>query len=268
MKEPKNLAEKELREQESMFSCFRGSLHKSERSESKAVSRVTEMLEKQQDIIRNLSARIEAMETDAAADPPSPAENPAPKKTEDPATSCIVLQISEQPLVEPRWSSCRVQSSHEELRAEIQRLEIQVAAMERDMSSYPYRTIALISRKISPEMQCRFCELEATHFSDACPTVVTSLQRSLVLIQKGLSFWCLDSCGGQNCGSKDKLCFYCKHLLGTVFQDEIPDDEGHHRAICPVPEKKGLMKERIQRLKERLRELKKEEKNIPARGVS
>ncbi|VDO81875.1 unnamed protein product [Heligmosomoides polygyrus] len=162
------VAKKELREQESMFSCFRGSLHKSERAESKAVSRVTEMLEKQQDIIRNIRATV-----------------------------------------------CRAQM-----------VELQSSEFSRRIASGDSET------------------------GDPSSGDGTGYE------QLSLSYYCLNQ-------SKDKLCFYCKHPLGTVFQDEIPDDEGHHRAICPVPEKKGLMKGRIHRLKERLRQLKKEEETFP-----
>ncbi|VDP45443.1 unnamed protein product [Heligmosomoides polygyrus] len=83
--------------------------------------------------------------------------------------------------------------------------------------------LLLRSDTVDETVQCAFCSAEARHYSDSCPVVITGDERFRTR----------------------RPCWYCKKIEGTIVEDLIPDDRGHHKALCPVPDKRSVVRERL-----------------------
>ncbi|EYB89023.1 hypothetical protein Y032_0237g3239, partial [Ancylostoma ceylanicum] len=74
----------------------------------------------------------------------------------------------------------------------------------------------------------------------------------------GKPIWIISSkdCpSSSTCNYKRRQCWYCNRVKGTVFEDLIPRDNGHHRSLCNVPDKKHIAMVRITSAKRELAEL-------------
>ncbi|XGW21379.1 hypothetical protein V3C99_004383 [Haemonchus contortus] len=119
----------------------------------------------------------------------------------------------------------------------------EIDAMESALSKYPYRKIIQWSTGIQSSIECIFCGSMGTHYSDSCPMVVEGCERLQVAMAAGRCLQCLKLHEGA-CTSKEDGCWYCRQLRQTPFEDIIPLYR-HHRALCPVPDAKRELQERV-----------------------
>ncbi|KAK5965071.1 hypothetical protein GCK32_021340, partial [Trichostrongylus colubriformis] len=127
-----------------------------------------------------------------------------------------------------------------ELRWLIDELEERMAWMERDLQDFPYRKKESRSPYMNPSLNCAFCDREGEHFSDSCPNVVNGDRRWEIMRERSYCQYCLKRCGYyEDCAYRRKGCYYCNRVKGTAFEFLIPDDRGHHTALCNIPDRKN-----------------------------
>ncbi|KAK6059597.1 hypothetical protein COOONC_02769 [Cooperia oncophora] len=80
----------------------------------------------------------------------------------------------------------------------------------------------------------RFATGLASTFRVRAPDVIDGDLRYEIVSRKGLCKHCLGSCLPRQCKFNPRSCWYCEKIRGTCVEDLIP--EGHHRALCPVPD--------------------------------
>ncbi|KIH59093.1 hypothetical protein ANCDUO_10689 [Ancylostoma duodenale] len=51
--------------------------------------------------------------------------------------------------------------------------------------------------------------------------------------------------GTEECHLRQRRCWYCERIRGTIVEDLMPDDGGHHRALCNVPNAGNTLRRRI-----------------------
>ncbi|KAL6731019.1 hypothetical protein Aduo_001933 [Ancylostoma duodenale] len=51
---------------------------------------------------------------------------------------------------------------------------------------------------------------------------------------------------------QEKKCGYCSVVENTILRFPIPNDGGHHRALCNIPNSGGKVRERVQEIKRQL----------------
>ncbi|KAL6729886.1 hypothetical protein Aduo_000897 [Ancylostoma duodenale] len=73
-------------------------------------------------------------------------------------------------------------------------------------------------------------------------------------MRERLCQYCLEDCDPRRrCRSRNKRCWYCGVVERTILNFLKPDDNGHHRALCPIPDSKNKIAQRIAEIKEELR---------------
>ncbi|KAK5969094.1 hypothetical protein GCK32_017431 [Trichostrongylus colubriformis] len=122
-----------------------------------------------------------------------------------------------------------------------------VECMMMAFEDFPYRRITKFSEGIEPSLRCAFCGALGAHYSDSCPKVREAELRNQVIARHKLCRFCLEDCSNVKCTNRYRRCWYCAKVYRTPFEDLIPDDDGHHRALCPVPDAKSRMKQRLER---------------------
>ncbi|KAL6726914.1 hypothetical protein Aduo_008842 [Ancylostoma duodenale] len=133
-------------------------------------------------------------------------------------------------------------------------LERELAEMERYFQVFPFRKLGDSSRGVQGDIICAFCEAEGQHYSDSCAQVINGDQRLEIINIKGWCKYCLEDCPvNRQCKFAKKQCWYCRQLEGTVFEELIPRDGGHHRALCNVPDAKSEARSWILEAKEELK---------------
>ncbi|KAL6743065.1 hypothetical protein Aduo_016150 [Ancylostoma duodenale] len=138
---------------------------------------------------------------------------------------------------------------------EIIYLQNQVAQWQQVLRTFPYRNLGETSAGVDPAVTCVFCDAEARHFSDSCPEVPRGDDRFAIISIKGLCKWCLDRQHRGWCKSRTKECWVCDKLRGTIAKVLIPDEDGHHRAVCNIPDSRHLIYERLDQLRDEIRDL-------------
>ncbi|KAK6034983.1 hypothetical protein COOONC_27510 [Cooperia oncophora] len=134
--------------------------------------------------------------------------------------------------------------------------------MENALNSFPYRRYTQYSEGVEPWRSCTFCGARAAHYSDSCPTIRNALDRRQVVYTLKLCTLCLENCEEGRCIKGRRA----SKFEGTPFEDVIPHDKGHHRALCPVPDAKWRIEARVQAA---VRELQEMERNRHSRrGMS
>ncbi|KAK6034159.1 hypothetical protein COOONC_28335 [Cooperia oncophora] len=109
--------------------------------------------------------------------------------------------------------------------------------MENALNSFPYRRYTQYSEGVEPWRTCIFCGARAAHYSASCPTVRNAIDRE------------------QKADEGRRACCYCSKIEGTPFEDVIPHDKGHHRALCPVTDAKWRIEARVQAAVRELQEM-------------
>lgn len=134
-------------------------------------------------------------------------------------------------------------------------LEREIAKMEKDLASFPYRHREDDCKGISPTMKCAFCRAEGEHFSDACTLWRSGDARRNIVRSMGYCKFCLEIDHEEaECGLKEKVCWYCSRVIGTAFEVLIPEDgRFHHRSLCNVPDKKPLARAMLENARRELR---------------
>ncbi|KAL6727486.1 hypothetical protein Aduo_009356 [Ancylostoma duodenale] len=90
------------------------------------------------------------------------------------------------------------------------------------------------------------------HYSGACPEVTDGDERYNIVRHGGLCKHCLDHCPPDKCKFKQRRCWYCERIRGTIVEDLMPDDGGHHRALCNVPNAGNTLRRRIEDIRRQL----------------
>ncbi|EYC03321.1 hypothetical protein Y032_0094g2690 [Ancylostoma ceylanicum] len=130
----------------------------------------------------------------------------------------------------------------------------QLQELERIQQTYPFRNIGETSRGVDNRVVCAFCDEMGRHFSDPCAQVIKGAERCDIIMRKGLCKHCLGTCPLDRCRFPRRECWYCTRIQGTMINDLIPYDEGHHRALCPVPDARSAVRERINELQRRIKD--------------
>ncbi|XGW34173.1 hypothetical protein V3C99_018191 [Haemonchus contortus] len=123
-----------------------------------------------------------------------------------------------------KTSAKKAKSSTDQRAAEeLEAIRGEIRAMESMLDRYPHRLIVEYSKGIDPRIDCSFCGVVGAHFSDSCPHVVKGNQRLQVAISCGRCYKCMKFCNG-TCPNKEKEkgCFYCEPLRGTLFEVMTP----------------------------------------------
>ncbi|XGW11025.1 hypothetical protein V3C99_012490 [Haemonchus contortus] len=142
--------------------------------------------------------------------------------------------------------NCSRKRPHNEIERELEELE-------RGLRLLPTRKIAYRPQQVKFSVTCAFCEIKGAHFSDSCPEVREGHQRRRIIRFSKKCFYCLGWCKDQkNCEEKEKECWYCSIVRDTALDFLIPDDDGHHRALCAVPNSKDRVRDVIQNVRQAL----------------
>ncbi|EYB82584.1 hypothetical protein Y032_0356g3356 [Ancylostoma ceylanicum] len=158
----------------------------------------------------------------------------------------------------------------EDVFSKIRRVNEEIKEMEQVLKEFPYRTISESSRGVENWVTCAFCKEVGRHYSDSCPQVTDGDERYNLAIFNGLCKFCLNKCPQGGCKFRPRTCWYCERIRGTIAEDLIPDDRGHHRALCNVPNARGELRRRIEEAKrqlERLRNQRSSSRQLPGRNV-
>ncbi|KAK6017016.1 hypothetical protein OSTOST_17495 [Ostertagia ostertagi] len=147
----------------------------------------------------------------------------------------------------------RNDSSDEIIR--INRLQEDLWKMEEVLQKFPYRMIG-DSDDAKSGKPCAFCGKINYHFSDSCPEVVDGNERYHIVNSGKLCVRCLGNCPRYKCKfqKNPRSCWYCDRIRGTIAEDLIPDDDGHHKALCSVPNSRKLLMDRITSLRREIEE--------------
>ncbi|KAK6018280.1 hypothetical protein OSTOST_16147 [Ostertagia ostertagi] len=151
----------------------------------------------------------------------------------------------------------REDSEIEELKNQCRYLEQKVDFMHDVVRKFPYRKKEFVSPGMRKDRSCAFCKAEGQHFSDSCPHYVDGDERYEMMIDEGVCRYCLerDKCNYDNtCPYAYKECFYCSRLEGTPFEYMIIKD-GHHTALCNIPNRKHEARTELDKAREELREV-------------
>ncbi|EYB91373.1 hypothetical protein Y032_0206g1958 [Ancylostoma ceylanicum] len=118
----------------------------------------------------------------------------------------------------------------------------------------PQRKIGETSAGVESHVRCSFCGQYGVHYSDSCPELVNGDERFSFIVRERLCQYCLEDCNPRRrCKSRNKRCWYSGIVERTVLNFLIPNDDGHHRALCSIPDSKNKIAERIAEIKEELR---------------
>ncbi|EYC02070.1 hypothetical protein Y032_0102g3465 [Ancylostoma ceylanicum] len=118
----------------------------------------------------------------------------------------------------------------------------------------PQRKIGETSAGVESHVRCSFCGQYGVHYSDSCPELVNGDERFSFIVRERLCQYCLEDCNPRRrCKSRNKRCWCCGIVERTVLNFLIPNDDGHHRALCSIPDSKNKIAERIAEIKEELR---------------
>lgn len=101
-----------------------------------------------------------------------------------------------------------------------------------------------------------------------CPGIRSGVERPVrIHREKQPLSVCHFRCNGVNCNYGDKRCWYCEVVEVTILSFLIPVDEGHHRAVCSIPDSKERLQESINGVSREL-EAAKDQTDNAAVGVS
>ncbi|KAK5977106.1 hypothetical protein GCK32_013847 [Trichostrongylus colubriformis] len=129
-----------------------------------------------------------------------------------------------------------------ELRWIINELEERMDWMERDLQDFPYR-IESRSPYMNPTLNCAFCDRESE-------PKMEDYERTILLPILSQNCGCYE-----DCAYRRKGCYYCNRVKGTAFQSFIPDDRGHHPALCNIPDRRDEARRQTEEVRQELRRL-------------
>ncbi|KIH63824.1 hypothetical protein ANCDUO_05877 [Ancylostoma duodenale] len=174
------------------------------------------------------------------------------QKVSGPEVPALVSESSSDDEEERIMKSRRVEP---EERNRVDELEYEIRQIEHDFASFPYRKKEEFSPGIQPDIKCAFCGIAEEHFSDSCPRIQNGDTRYDIIRGRELCINCLEDCpSSRTCKYRDRQCWYCCRVRGTAFHDFIPNDNGHHRALCNIPDKRDAAMRRTEAAKRELTE--------------
>ncbi|VDP02136.1 unnamed protein product [Heligmosomoides polygyrus] len=133
--------------------------------------------------------------------------------------------------------------------ARVSELRRAVQEYEDVLRNFPFRNIGEFSRGVDCNVKCAFCGDIGRHYSDSCPLVIENEYSYRIVKTHGPH--CLGGCLPGRCKFPSRKCWHCEKLRGTRVEDLILND-GHHRALCPVPDVRIVLRERLNRTIEEL----------------
>ncbi|KAK6031841.1 hypothetical protein OSTOST_01996 [Ostertagia ostertagi] len=106
------------------------------------------------------------------------------------------------------------------------------------------------------ETACTFCGSVA-HYSNSCPRITDGDERYRFVRNRDLCQYCLNDCNPcVVCSRKEDECFYCEIMSKKeCLRFLIPNDGGHHRALCNVPDSRNRIAERIREVEREIEEI-------------
>ncbi|XGW03478.1 hypothetical protein V3C99_015008 [Haemonchus contortus] len=125
--------------------------------------------------------------------------------------------------------------------------------MEKVLKKFPHRMIG-DSKDIASQKPCAFCGKIKCHFSDSCPKVIDENKRYHIVNTGKLCIHCRDDRPKYKCKFKPRSCWYCDRIRETIAVYLIPEDNGHHKALCSVPDSSSLLEKRIASLRRDIEE--------------
>ncbi|VDO35676.1 unnamed protein product [Haemonchus placei] len=135
----------------------------------------------------------------------------------------------------------------------LNRLQEDLWKIKKVLKKFPYRMIG-DTKGVASDKPCAFCGKTKRHFSDSCPKVTNGNERYHIVSTGKLCVHCLDNCPKHKCKFKPRSCWYCDRVRGTIAEDMIPEDNGHHKALCSVADSRSLLVNRIASLKKEIEE--------------
>nr|CDJ96028.1 unnamed protein product [Haemonchus contortus] len=143
---------------------------------------------------------------------------------------------------------------------EMKRLERDLYALREGLRRLPQRRIGERSRDAGV---CAFCKVRNDHFSDSCPKCIEGDQRFKIIMREGICQYCLRKCNkrADECRQANEQCWYCSIVRNSVLDFIIPDDDGHHRALCSVPDSKDRIRHAIWNVRTQLEILERQGSN-------
>ncbi|WKY04272.1 hypothetical protein Q1695_005341 [Nippostrongylus brasiliensis] len=141
-----------------------------------------------------------------------------------------------------------------ELRQRVDNLQNRITRMIADYYRFPFRKSEWESPGIHPDLRCLFCGEVGRHYSESCPRVTDGDERYFIIRNMGACDYCMEFCRG-TCRYRFRRCFYCERVRGTMFEELMPEDNGHHSALCSIPGKKKRAKRMINDHEDALRRL-------------
>ncbi|EYC11736.1 hypothetical protein Y032_0049g1740 [Ancylostoma ceylanicum] len=120
-----------------------------------------------------------------------------------------------------------------------------IALLEEAREQLPFRTFGESSRGVDEWVTCVFCNLTGVHYLDSCPNVRDLNERFEIVMKSDLCKCCLERCPYEVCKYRYRDCWYCARVRGTIIEDLIPRDGGHHHALCNIPDAKPIIRRRI-----------------------
>ncbi|KAK6046453.1 hypothetical protein COOONC_16041 [Cooperia oncophora] len=144
-------------------------------------------------------------------------------------------------------------------RTKVNTLEQDLKELEEGLRLLPKRRFGESSRGVNPNITCAFCGIRGVHYSDSCSELVHGDDRYHYIRRNRRCTYCLGFCDPYSrCKEEEKDCWYCNVVRGTVLRFLIPRDDGHHKALCTIPDSKDKIREAIQEVRDELDQARKQ----------
>ncbi|VDO94318.1 unnamed protein product [Heligmosomoides polygyrus] len=136
---------------------------------------------------------------------------------------------------------------------ELARFEERARPIRHGLRAIPERKQEMFSPGICATMECVFCREPGAHYSDSCPDFTDGDQRYQIVKNRKRCPLCMEHCERRGyCAYIDKKCFYCTRARNTIFEQHRPRDNGHHTALCTIPERMEEARVELNRIEQEI----------------
>ncbi|VDO23852.1 unnamed protein product [Heligmosomoides polygyrus] len=136
---------------------------------------------------------------------------------------------------------------------ELARFEERARPIRHGLRAIPERKQEMFSTGICATMECVFCREPGAHYSDSCPDFTDGDQRYQIVKDRKRCPLCMEHCERRGyCAYIDKKCFYCTRARNTIFEQHRPRDNGHHTALCTIPERMKEARVELNRIEQEI----------------
>ncbi|KAK6031620.1 hypothetical protein OSTOST_02228 [Ostertagia ostertagi] len=144
----------------------------------------------------------------------------------------------------------RRRQEEEERQRYIRELETELDELYRGRYLLPHRKIG---DGEGTDVTCSFCGRFGRHFSDSCTDIVRGKERLDFILRRKMCRHCLGAHESKYCRADEKSCWYCDIVRNTALRFLIEND-GHHRALCKIPDSRDRISERIRTVRDQIHE--------------